>query len=323
MAKVEYNRREFLKMSAALTGALVFSPKELLPKLDTQLTFDEVVDFVVQLNSLYEKLPDYRIPLTQGRLQSWVDKVVALFQVCDFTDKAIHPTTAQLTDMRTQMMDGDKYLAGATDCDFSQTQYIDGMVIGEPTKNIQINENVNNPTSSWYQSKSALAWVIHELAHVQENKICMPHTLEKAKYNVAAQMATIEVLAYLALNETDPIAIFSLINLLMHMSMEAAEYLALKDSQYLPAFQKLEQLIFHTPYDQAWLAQREPPQDWLLEQYSYDPLNTLLQAHRFTNDSVTDLPFPHSTVKMKNFGTFISGNTAEQLLAKRLSLKND
>ncbi len=323
----ELSRRNFLKVGTSF-GALQllkYSPFK-NPEINgspTELSFTQIVEFVLLMDNLHHELPDYVIPMdTNKDLQYWTEEIVPQYEQDGFIEKAIYPESVTFQDMHLYTnhdlkIDGKDPLntQAFTTCENGSAYDPTASTLPLPIRKIYINDRITHPVSSEYHSSSSLIRLVHELGHVQQGTKCLYNSFIGSPIETSAQTATPEILSSMAL-EGNKYALFSLVDFMREIGMNAAKFKALSDPKIMSQYEWLVKRVYRKPSEKARLAEtnlsvKKQQNNHLvfLDVYNYIPLKKLLLAHKYTYDVVEDLEFPNRTVVFDGFGYFIDNSS--------------
>lgn len=269
---------------------------ELPPAPGTTLTFDEAAANARRFDAILATLPDeaFAVITTEDDLDAWTAEIVPFFGYEAITgpDEGgygyTYPTSAEFDYFTERGSRGEHHILGMANC-----------ISGE----LWINGRFGNPVSAWYESRTVLAVLVHELAHIQG--ICWSPTSEQS-----AQLVTLEVLAAMAVKGNEA-AFAALMDELRDMSLAAAQALALRDDR-MDDYQALAGELIDDAFGLAsldkamryWSADTSELER-ILRLYSYEPIQSVTTAlHQgscsFTNPTwnteLKDIEYPLFTL---------------------------
>lgn len=263
------------------SGAQAFE-KPLKP-LQREVTFEEVAQFVLQLDAMYDALPADAFPVIDdiGDARVWEQEIVPFFAYEGVVMKTREDATPQYRFPRIVSAPFNEneidfeHLLGTTDC-----------LSGE----ITLNERVFRSISAWYNRPDLLVVITHELAHAQG--VCFGPSY---KYNseVSAQLVTLEVLAAMT-NRGNPYTLGPMLDELRYMALASSEYLAMKNDDMASYEHLLDQVA--TKQERAkidkslrfWANDPEHLQ-YILENYNYVPVREIMIALKNQSCTYTDI----------------------------------
>ena len=200
------------------------------------LSFDETERLLERFSALIDELPPTSSPVRQRDLKLWVREILPWFQTEGVVARVVVPRT-----LSSRAFTGDGFandhLLAAGSCWFDS---------------VLLNRRVFSPVSSWYGRPDFLATLVHELAHVQG--ICIGS--DTLQVEASAQMAALEVMAAMANDGNEPMAI-SLLFELRRMCLDALEGEAWGNPARQQSVRGLDRRVMHNALAEARNAQAE------------------------------------------------------------------
>ncbi len=266
------------------------------PPSGSVLTYEQAADNARRFDAILDTLPDEAFAriTTDDELDAWTAEIVPFFGYEAITGPDAdatgyrYPTSLEFDFFDERGSRGQHHILGMANC-----------MSGE----LWINARFANPASTWYESRTVLAVLVHELAHIQG--ICWSSISEQS-----AQLATLEVLAAMSVKGSHP-AFASLIDELRDMSLAAAYGIALRDdrmAEYEALSRELSNDAFsiaNTDKAMRYWAEDTAELERILRLYSVEPMQSVTAAlHQGTcsfrnptwNTDLKEIEYPRFTL---------------------------
>lgn len=236
----------------------------------------------LRLDKAIDSLPETTIVLTPDNLVDWLHEIVPYFEENGAITSAHWPKEASTefyADAR-----GALHIGGQSNC----------------TDWVKVNERFIRSTSAWYGRIGALAVLTHELAHMQQGKLC--ETLPTEDIETTAQIMAIEVMASMTLSGNKPMRA-ALLDELFDMTMGAAWSYGLTD-EYRTAYTALESQVYSKPFERARMARarlswrgREIELRGILRAYNLMPMRLMMESY-WTGKPIVSEAIPSGKLAM-------------------------
>lgn len=297
----ELSRRDFLRAGVIASGALALgklgakageTSKDATFHIEFDdkkgLSFDEAADLALYLDSLADKLPPPNLDVSKQGMFNLMVEIVPTFQKEGATDQAVFPANFGVF-MAQDGMEHD-HILGRSNC-------VDTAII---------NYRFFNPVSALYKDVKLVSTNIHELEHVNQGpEVCA--TKPTALVENTAQIVTWEIEAA-QVTKGNVQFIYPLLDELRDVSANAAYAIALREGKP-EKFNQLNEKLYKNPLEKARLEKSQRtwktnPEKlkYILEEYSENPLNLVVNAIRSNHNMINGLALPEAQVK---FGVFV------------------
>mgnify|MGYP001559671911 CR=1 FL=1 len=298
---VGFTRRQFLYLmgiggGALLAGAILKPKKDYDPtfkidfdQYDEFLSFNECSQLAQRMDNLFDKLPEYKSPMTKDDLIEWTIEMTPMFEYEGIVSQAKWPPKDGIGFILFQDGDSHNHIAGRSDC----------------ANYAGLNLRFANEHSSWYQDEDAPFTLLHELAHIQQGQyICA--TADRDLVENSAQIAALEVAAALV-NQGNKELLTPLVSELRGMAISATYAAALRTNQ-LNRFIEFRSKLSPGAFADARFAKArrrwsENPIELMtiLDRYNVTPLLMISNAIRNDDSEIKGLAFPPVTENRGNY----------------------
>jgi len=233
-----------------------------------------------RFDKLYDKLPEYKSPMTKEDLLAWAVEMIPMFEYEGIVDRARWPKAAGVDFALFPDGDDHNHVAGRSDC----------------VNYAVLNLRFANPHSSWYEKDDAIFTFLHEIAHTQQGQSICTYANRDLVEN-SAQIAALEVNAALV-NQGNKELLTPLVSELRGMAISATYAAALRTKQ-LDKFIDFRAKLSPGAFADARFAKSrrrwsENPVELvtILNRYNVTPLVMISNAIRNNNSEIEGLAFP-------------------------------
>lgn len=287
-----FTRRQFLELAgigagALVAGAILNPKKDYDPTFkidfdpyDEFLSFNECSQLATRMDKLFDKLPEYKSPMTKDDLIEWTIEMTPMFEYEGIVSQANWPPKDGIGFILFPDGDSHNHVAGRSDC----------------ANYAGLNLRFANEHSSWYQDEDAPFTLLHELAHIQQGQyICA--TADRDLVENSAQIAALEVAAALV-NQGNKELLTPLVSELRGMAISAAYASAIRTGQ-TTQFIDFRSKLSPGAFADARFAKSQ--RRWssnpielmtILDRYNVVPLLMISNAIRHDNSEIKGLAFP-------------------------------
>ncbi len=288
---IGFTRRQFFELLGIGCGALIAGKilgerktdptfKIDFDQFDEFMSFQECSQLAKRMDTLYDKLPEYKPKMTQEDLLKWAVEMIPMFEYEGFVSQAKWPPKEGIGFALFPDGDSHNHVAGRSDC----------------ANYAALNLRFANDHSAWYEDDDAPFTLLRELAHIQQGQqICA--TADRDLVENSAQIAAREVGAALV-NQGNKEMMTPLISELRGMALSATYASALRTN-------RLQEFIDFgaTLSPGAFAAARSSKsrRRWsskpielmtILDRYNVTPLLMISNAIRTNNAEIEGLAFP-------------------------------